>query len=213
MKAVIFDMDGVVSDTDYLHGEILSLQLKNNNVDITSIALHKRFAGMKTIQVYETLVKEHSLKGNARELLDEKNILFKKRLDKELRPITGAIELIQQLNANNIPLALASGSEYKIINWTIDGLDLRKYFQNILSSDDVEHGKPAPDIFLKVATSIGIAPEDCVVIEDGMSGMIAAKAAGMKCVALVKIDDDRQFPADLIIYDLRELNLERLREL
>ena len=110
-------------------------------------------------------------------------------------------------------MAIASASRLEFIKKVVDALMLRDFFNVLVSSDEVQNGKPAPDAFLLAAERLGIAPTDCIVIEDGISGMIGAQKAGMKCVGLLSHVRKEDSPADLNVYDMHELSVQRLREL
>jgi len=92
-------------------------------------------------------------------------------------------------------------------------LKIRSKFDAIASTEEVGKGKPAPDVFLLAAKRIGVSPEDCVVIEDGLAGMIGAKRAGMKCIALVPEGSNADYPVDIIVHSLKDLTIEKIKKL
>jgi HAD superfamily hydrolase (TIGR01509 family) len=105
------------------------------------------------------------------------------------------------------PLAVASASELATIDLILGKLSLRDRFDAIASTEEVSRGKPAPDVFLLAAKRLGVAPEHCIVIEDAISGMTGAKAAGMRVIALWN-HEPRELPADLVAKDLRDVPSE-----
>ena len=120
--------------------------------------------------------------------------------------IPGTLACIKQLHSR-IPLAVASASRLPVIDLVLSTLKIKDKFTALTSSREVKNGKPAPDVFLLAAQRLNASPSTCVVVEDGISGMLGARAAGMRCIALVS-DDNTDYPADLIVRDLREVQLE-----
>jgi HAD superfamily hydrolase (TIGR01509 family) len=211
MKAVIFDMDGVISDTQVLHAHNESELLKEYGIDMRPEEISRRYAGVPDEVQFPEIFKEAG-----KELLDLSGFIRRKwdnMFDfptEDIRPIPGALELIDLLYEKKIPLAVASGSPMNFIEHVLGSLNRREKFSVLVSGDEVTNGKPAPDIFLLAAKRLGVAPEECVVIEDGLSGMQGAKAAGMKCVALLTNVRSEESPADIKVTDLQELSIENL---
>ena len=116
------------------------------------------------------------------------------------KQVKGAIELIKRLS-KKYTLALASGSPEKIIIDTVKSFDIEKYFKFIISGENINRCKPAPDIFLITAENLGFLPENCAVIEDSHNGVLAAKRAGMYCIGFENNNSGEQdlTPADIII--------------
>jgi HAD superfamily hydrolase (TIGR01549 family) len=114
------------------------------------------------------------------------------------------------LKENGFPLAIASASIKSFINLVVKELGLENIFDVLVSSTEVAKGKPAPDIFLLAAKKLGADPENCIVIEDGIKGMEAAKNAGMKCIGLVA-DKNGAYPADILVNSLTEIKIDYFR--
>jgi HAD superfamily hydrolase (TIGR01509 family) len=114
-----------------------------------------------------------------------------------------ALELIALLGARGVPIAVASSSPMSFIDQVLSELGVSDAFAARATGEEVPRGKPAPDVFLLAARRLGVAPERCTVIEDAVAGMTAARAAGMRCVALLH-DPTRPLPADLAVRSLRE---------
>lgn len=108
-------------------------------------------------------------------------------------------------------MAIASSSQPEFIQKVVENLELEKYFDCIKSASNVDKGKPAPDVFLKAAEDLGVKPSNCLVIEDGRSGMKGAKEAGMACIGLVNEDGD--YPADETTESLKNLNKNSIEEI
>ena len=103
------------------------------------------------------------------------------RLINQVELMSGEVELLQWLAEINLPLGLGTSSEAEYVNRILENLGIKNYFKVIVTGDDVVRGKPDPEVYLKVARGLGVAPKECVVIEDAPNGVAAARAAGMQC--------------------------------
>lgn len=209
-KAVIFDMDGVISDTQTIHATVESNILSSYGIHMTPQQITDRFAGVKDSVMYETLFKEHGIPADIAQAVD----VYWKEMNSPkhtIDQIVGSVELIRALHTNGIPLAVASSSRLGFIERVLGALNIGGLFQAIASAQEVQNGKPAPDIFLLAAKRLGVDPKDCIVIEDGVSGMIGAKKAGMACVGLA--ENGKKCPADVVVHSLTELTVEKLMAL
>jgi beta-phosphoglucomutase len=133
------------------------------------------------------------------------------------RPLPGLKALMDECRAEAIPLAVASSAMAKNVDFVVDTLKLRPYFASIVTGDDVSHPKPEPEIYLKAAEKLRLAPLKCVAFEDSFVGIESAHRAGMKCVAIASTfpaeELRRQTQADLVVKGFEELSLAKLREL
>ena len=200
IKAVIFDMDGVIVESEFRNYKAKIEVLKPYGVSF-DYDYYSQFPGNSNIVVWEKIIKDFSINESA-EYLDKIDLEKREELIKSDGHIAvdGAIDLIKRL-AEKYTLALASGSPEKIILDTVKYFDIEKYFKFIISGESVENCKPAPDVFLSAAKNIGIAPENCAVIEDSHNGVLAAKAAGMYCVGFENRNSGNQdlSKADVIV--------------
>ena len=149
-----------------------------------------------------------------RELADRKEAYFREFIRETAAPLPGAIELLSALKEAGYQQALASSTPKANIDLISEVLGLRRYLTALVSGESVAHGKPAPDVFLKAASELGVEPSKCLVIEDAVAGVEAALAGGMYCIAVAY---ERNLPglraATLMVKDLTEVNVERIREL
>lgn len=182
-KAVIFDMDGVVVDSEPRH-ERAFLQVvdeigygKNHGLRFAD------YIGRSDRVLWVDFVTKHNPPQTLEELLAMKRrrVVEIIRRDQPLFP--GLPELIELL-ASRYALALASGSERIIVDEVLGLKGLRRFFSATVSASEIEHGKPAPDIFLKAAALLGVSPAECWVIEDSKPGITAGRAAGMRVIAI-----------------------------
>ncbi len=209
--AVIFDMDGVISDTQKIHAQVESEILFEQGIYLTPSEITMRFAGVKTEEFFRELI------GQEKKLLVDE--LMNKKWEKMalyaregVDEIEGSIELIKMLFALKIKMAVASASNSRYVTTILSTLGVLDYFPVVVSGDCVKKGKPDPESFLLAAQKLQVKPEYCVVIEDGRSGMIAAKAGGMKCIGLVSLKD-KSYLADLLVTSLKEIDARILSTL
>ena len=206
--SVIFDMDGVLIDSQPLHFSADSRVIRASGGSpayadverLTGVALRNRCA------IYK---EQFRLERPVDELISTHvSILMRLFQETDLRPINGIPELLIMLRGENIKTAVASSSSMELIRLVLEKLRLSEYFSALITTEEVKDGKPAPDIFLKAAEAIDSQPEDCAVIEDSANGVLAAKRAGMFCVAYQNPTSGYQdlSPADMIIYSFNEIN-------
>jgi len=144
----------------------------------------------------------------------KKQVLYRERVSKNVVPLPGAIELIKLLNEHRIKTAIATSAVLKNIDVILKGLGIQDSFQAIAYGTEVAEGKPSPQIFQLAATRLGVRPADCVVIEDAIAGVAAAKRAGMKCIAVTNSHPGMSLKnADLIVDTLEKVDIEILRSL
>ena len=215
-SAVIFDMDGVVSDTQKFHAEAESEMLKDYHITMSPAEITKRFAGVADERMFKEIFDEHGVTTHPP--ID--NIVFQKWdimatiAYGRITPIPHALELIKTLRANDFKLAIASASTKVFINEVLGELKITDDFDTLVSAQEVERGKPAPDIFLLAAKRLGVTPEESVVIEDGRSGMIGAAAAGIKCIGLIgENDKPDEYPATQCVTSLSQVSINFLHKL
>jgi HAD superfamily hydrolase (TIGR01509 family) len=183
IAAVIFDMDGVLADSEPLHQHVIRVMLAELGVD-WDIARGDPTVGLRSIDGFEIICARHPLSHDARQL----DTLYTSRVLPVLRervvPLPGVPEVPRALAARGVRLAVGSSSNPEVIETTLTALGVRSLFEAVVSGAEVPRGKPAPDVFLEAAKRLGVAPEACVVVEDSERGVRAARAAGMRCVAI-----------------------------
>jgi HAD superfamily hydrolase (TIGR01549 family) len=210
IEAIIWDMDGTISDTQHLHATIESELLARFGIFFSPEEITRRYAGVRTADFFQELLNKKGTTYNIDELIAEKWRRATESVN-QVKAIPWVLEIIKEAYKRNILQAVASASGKEYVNAVIDKLGLKKYFKTIISGDQVIKGKPDSEIFLKAAKTLNALPSKCVVIEDGKSGMIGAKNAGMKCVGYVK--DSGEYPADIKIDDFEKLSLNYILSL
>lgn len=211
IKAVIFDMDGVIAETEAAHIKAEKETMLRYGVKVTSTEL-QRYTGTTAKFMIGDLIKRYKLDVSFEKIFAQKNTALFKILRKKILPVKGVLNLIKQLQKRGLRLAVASSSHHKLINFILKKFKIFKAFGAIISGEDVVKSKPNPTIFLKAAHKLGVDPQECLVIEDAALGVQAAKAAGMRCVGYINPHSGNQDlgKADLIT---KSLHATRFREL
>ncbi|MFF2446484.1 beta-phosphoglucomutase [Neobacillus sp. NPDC058068] len=214
LKAVIFDLDGVITDTaewHYLAWRELANRIgidfnREFNEELKGIS---RMESLEKILVLGSKADQYS-ETEKLELANTKNDHYVQLLTK-MKPddiFPGIKELLEELKANGVLIGLASAS--KNAPAILDSLEITNYFQTVVNPDEVERGKPAPDIFLRAAEKLAVTPAECIGIEDATAGITAIKDAGMYAVGVGTIEKMKQAGADLVVEDTQELVLSVL---
>ena len=208
-KVIIFDMDGVLIDSEPEYLEMNKKLFKELGVDMINADYHE-FVGMSSVKMWTKLRNKFNLPYEVEELMNKEKDLMYKILSSERisSPVEGVINLLDCMAERNFIICLASSSAMENINLVLDKLNLKKYFEYIVSGEDIEKGKPEPDIFLRVADNFNVPPEICFVIEDSTNGILASRAAKMKCVGFKNSGSVNQdlSKADLIVENFNEKN-------
>jgi len=210
---IIFDIDGVIIDSEPIHHRAERILLSNYGVTITNEALHA-FAGKDASQLLKGFINQYQLPVEFSSFYQQHQTNLERVFQTSKIPGTNAIPLIHEIHRRNIPLALASSSHRKLIQLVLDRLKLSTFFQVIIGGDEVERGKPFPDIYIETARRLNKAPGLCIAIEDSKNGVQSAKDAGCFCVGYVNPNSGKQDlrRADKIIDHFSNINPEDLLE-
>ncbi|MEU3187605.1 HAD family phosphatase [Streptomyces sp. NPDC006923] len=193
--AVIFDLDGTLVDSEPNYYEAGRRLLAHYGVHDFGWEQHSRFLGISTRETLETLREEYGIATPVDELHPQQDRLYLELVRTSTEVFPEMRELVELLHAGGVPLAVASGSSRAAIDAALSVTGLDAYMAATVSADEVPHGKPEPDVFLDAARRLGARPADCVVVEDAAPGVLAAHAAGMRCVAIPYLPDTASDPA------------------
>jgi HAD superfamily hydrolase (TIGR01509 family) len=208
LKAVIFDMDGVIIDSEPAHLRVCLELFKKLNIDLSEEE-YGRFIGVSNTSMWTTLKQMYGLAQTIQELAEQQaraNIDdFKNGDDK---PMPGILELLSNLKKEGIKIGLASSSPLETINLILEKFEIKDYFDAVVSGEGLKGGKPAPDIYHLSVSRIGKSPEACLAIEDSFAGIQSAKAAGLYCAGLrtIHVKEELLDNADLKISSLAEIS-------
>lgn len=215
LKAVLFDMDGVVVNTEPLHHKAYYRMFDDVNIQVSD-ELYASFTGQSTLSICRQLCKHFNLPIGAETLVDIKRDHFKHLFDTDtsLALIDGVLDLIKDYHAHGLVLVLASSASMNNINSVFERFDLNQYFLSKISGADLRESKPHPEIFEVAAHASGCKPSQCMVIEDSTNGIIAAKEAGIFCVGYDSYHshDQDYSRADLVVSNFEEIAFEKIKE-
>ncbi|MBU7319676.1 HAD family phosphatase [Paenibacillus sp. SM 69] len=212
--AFIFDMDGVIIDSEPLHFKVDMEVMGGLGVPITKEEL-EGYVGMTNPEMWTRIRLKYGLTPSVEDIIElqlKRKLAYLEASDD--RPIEGITELLHSLHGTK-RIGLASSSPRVFIEAVLNKFDLLSYFDFVISGEEVDHGKPAPDIYLKAAEMLGASPDQCIVLEDARHGVAAAKAAGMTCIGFQNANSGEQdlSKADWIVGSIRQIRLEELERL
>ena len=206
---LIFDMDGVIVDNHIYHYNAWKAMAKNYDLDFNEEDYFNNMNGKEIGEVVRFLQNDAS-EQEVRKIGAEKEMDYRRLYQPYLTPTKGLLSFLSQANGCNIPMCIGTSASKVNVNFTINGLGISHYFKSILDDRSVKRGKPHPEIYQKCAQSIGLLNEQCIVFEDALSGIKAAKAAGSKVVALATSHEKSALNAHLIVNDFSEINIQTL---
>lgn len=208
IKAILFDNDGVIVDSEPLHQQAEKQTMAEFGVQITE-ADFIDYVGIGAKKMFGDWIAKYNINIAVEVLIPahEKNLI--KIFQENVVPTPNVVKFIQQLVKENYLLAVASSSARALVEVGLKKYDLLRYFRAVVCGDEVEQTKPAPDIFLRAAEKLDVLPEHCLVIEDSNAGIRAAKAAGMQSAGYQNENSGKQdlSLADVVIADFFELDL------
>ncbi len=202
LEAVIWDMDGVIADTAAYHFKAWQTVFPPRGAIFTEEDFRHHFG-----QRNDTIIRDTIPGISAEELevvVTEKETAFRREAAGRVSPLPGAIALIKTLREHGVKMAIASSAPPENINLVMGSLGIKEYFQAIVWGKEVPEGKPSPLIFLLAAERLGVEPANCLVVEDAVAGVAAAKRAGMKCLAVTNNHPREKLSAANLVVDSLE---------
>ncbi len=216
IQTVIFDMDGVIVDTEPVHHFAYYQHFNELNIEVSD-ALYRSFTGNSTRNIFQKLKAHYNLTDEVEQLILRKRELFNEAFDlkEDLYLIDGVEALIKDLHSNGMQLIVASSASKVTIDRVFTRFNLHQYFTHIVSGEDFPKSKPHPAIFQHAASLSKAPKENCIVIEDSANGILAAVAAGIYCVGYDSFHSKDQdlSKANVIVRHFNELDFCKVRDL
>lgn len=213
-KGIIFDMDGVIIESEQLYMEIDREIFKKYGLELTKEEREK-YTGIPLDEIWLKLNQDYNLdpQYNLEDIVEDHVESFYQGLkESDIQLIEGLDTWFNKFKQMNIKMLIASSSFPKIVDYIYQKFNLDRYMEGYVNLDDVKKGKPDPEIFIKAAETMNLSPKDCIVIEDSENGVLAAKRASMSCVAYNGRNSTFQNldRADLIIGEYNKSNFDKV---
>ena len=223
LRAVIFDFDGVITDSEILHFRAFNQVLAQYGIELTKQDYYTTYLGFNDADCYKVLINQGLLETDQQQiknLIEQKKEIFKQLAQTEGKMIEGVGGFLEMLEENKVPMAICSGSLLSEVEMVLEDTKLRYLFEVIVSGEQVKKGKPDPEGFLLTLERLNANRENpinsnqCIAIEDSHWGLEAAKAAGMHTIAVTNSYDAEQLSmADKIVEKLNELSIDDLQQI
>lgn len=217
IKGLIFDLDGTVTLTQQFHAQSFGEVFKRHGLTFTP-ADDARFSGRGAHCTFPEFFKEHGVELTPQQIeqyCSEKNEVYSRIIkNAHIVAVPGVENFLRHQRNNGVKIAMATGNRLESAEILLGKVELQEFFKIIVTNNDVKNAKPSPDIFLNAAEKLKLKPEECIVFEDAVNGVMAAKNAHMRCIALVTTTPKEKLleaGADLLISsydDLTDIHLE-----
>ncbi|MBU5470318.1 HAD family phosphatase [Falcatimonas sp. MSJ-15] len=209
IKAVIFDMDGTLIDSMWMWRDIDIEYLGKHNIELPE-KLQKEIEGMSFTETANYFKENFNLKESIDEIKETWNNMARYKYEHEVGLKYGVKDFLSYLKDNGIKLGIATSNSRELVNAVSLGTGLNNYFDEIVTACEVNRGKPAPDIYLKVADELNVEPQECLVFEDVPMGILAGKNAGMQVCAVYDdyskdVDSEKKELADYYINNYNDI--------
>lgn len=207
MIAVIFDMDGVLVDNAYFHKRAFVEYFSEYGTTLTP-EMYGRSNEDLMVELFPNESEERH-----REFANGKEAYYRQIYEPHIKPVAGLVSFLQELKSNNIPVAVGSSAPVENIDFVLDKLKIRNYFDVVVVAAMVRRAKPAPDIYLKSAELLKMEPKNCLVFEDALAGIEAARSAGMKVVGVAtSLPKEKLTETNKIINDFTEITVAEIKQ-
>lgn len=211
-QGILWDMDGVLVDTGEFHIRSWQEVLDDYGIAFNRMKFQQAL-GMNNAGTIELLLGHKPEAGLVEAIATRKEECFRQLMQGHVTPLPGVLDWLQRWHDQHIPMAVASSASSENINFIVDALHIRPYFHSLVSGADIP-GKPDPAVFLSAAQRLGLPPTNCIVIEDSIAGVEAARRAGMRCIAVATTNPAHALTAaDLVVSSLAKLKQENLSTL
>jgi beta-phosphoglucomutase len=212
--AILFDMDGVIIDSNPFHTKALDIFLGEKGFQLTEEEKKTRLYGRANKDWINDLYNGSLNDDELLKLGTEKEVIWRELYKNDVKPVKGLQSFLDKLISENIPFCIGTSAPVENVNFTLEKLGFEKYFKTILHQAHVKKGKPDPEIYINCAKALHMNPENCIVIEDSLAGVKSGKAAGCKVIGITTTHTKEELIGiDYCITDFEELNLEICKKL
>ena len=213
IKAYIYDMDGVMIDSEPLWEKTETILLGRRNIDYDP-DYRDKILGLKQEDSGKLLIDTFNLNESVEEIVMERLDILISIYEKELEMMPGLVPLLDKLRELEIPAGVASSSPLRVINFVLKMFSLEDYFSSVVSGDCTKKGKPHPEIYLQSADKLGVKPHECIAIEDSINGVKSATSAGMYCIAMPdkRLSQDKFQGAHIITDSLVHIDIHNIEK-
>lgn len=198
VKAIIFDMDGVIVDNQQYHLKAWEVFCGKQGFAFDIKTFSQKFFGKSNFEILNSLSPVELSMEETLKLGEEKEVIYRDLYINEIVPLNGLIAFLKKIKASDKRVAIASSAPISNINFVLDNLQIRQYFEAIVDVSMVKRSKPDPEIYLKAASLLNTKPSDCLVFEDSHSGIKAALAAGMNVIAITTTHTSEELNYNLL---------------
>lgn len=210
--AILWDMDGVLADTSQLHFETWERLLTDQGIPFDRQKFHQIY-GIKNRELLSILAGKSLEPQRMEWIADQKELAFRQALPGHLCLLPGVLDWLQRFNTWGWRQAIASSAPPENVEALVDELDIRQYFSALVTPGNLP-GKPDPTVFLLASSRLGVPPNNCIVIEDSIPGIEAARRAGMRCIAVTTTNPPEALTqVDIVVESMAQLTLEQLESL
>lgn len=214
MNAVIFDMNGVIIDDMPFHKPAWQEFAQTLGRQIEDEEFNTVLNGRTNRETLEYLLQRPISESESKKLEFEKEEIYRARYLPYRALLPGLKEFLEELKSKSIPCAVATSAPTENVEFILDGLDIRRFFSRVVDASQISKGKPDPEIYLKAAARLEIAPEECIVFEDSLHGISAARSAGMKVIGLTTTHTSKELTGTVRnIADFSGMTLKGLSEI
>jgi len=214
LKAIIFDLDGTLVDSLPYHHESWRIFFKNNNLEEHDFSeVLKEYKGGGTLELMTSVFGDMYTKDELKKMTDDKEIIFRDIYKSKIYPIEGLNKFLDNLKENNILLSIGSNAIRENVLMTIEELGITDYFSSIICGDEVSKGKPDPEMYLKTLSNLKMDKNECIIFEDSIEGVTAAKNAGIKSIGVTSSQSSeilKSVGAFKTINDYTEISLDNI---
>jgi len=212
--AVIFDMDGVIVDSNPYHAQAWIQFCQKHKVPLNEEEIPELIYGKTNKAALKEVFKKEFSPEEADRLGEEKEAIYRELHQKDMEPVKGLVPFLQMLKQSNVATAVATNAPVSNLNFTLERINIRQYFDELIDATMVKEGKPNPEIYLKAAEKLNMSTDRCIVMEDSITGVEAGLKANMKVVALTTTHNVEELAhTNLVIDSFEDLTLEKLTAL